>query len=85
MTKAYSEIMEALYLDVALMPDGSILVLDEDELINAFNNGIVSQQDYDTAQGTVKKLIDEKIIDVSNMEALCSRLQLLFAESFGKV
>jgi len=68
-----------LYLDAALMPDGSILIFDEDELVNAFNNGNVNQQELDMAQGTIKKLIDEKILDVSYMEILCTRLRLLFS------
>lgn len=29
-----------LYLDVALLPDGSVLVLDENELKNALDSGI---------------------------------------------
>jgi len=67
-----------LYLDMALMPDGRILTFDEDELINAFKNGNISQYDFDMAQGIITKLIDEKIIDVAYMEMLCSRLRQLF-------
>ena len=67
-----------LYLDVALLPDGHMLILDEDELENALNNGNISQQDFDMAHEVLKKLIDEKIIDVAYMESFCARLLTLF-------
>lgn len=67
-----------LYLDAALMPDGRILIFDDDELINALNSGSVNQKDYDMAHGVLKKLIDKKIIDIAYMKMLCSKLQLLF-------
>lgn len=67
-----------LYLDAALMPDGRILIFDEDELKNALNNGTVNQKDFDMAHEVLKKLIDEKIIDIEYMEMLCSKLRSLF-------
>ena len=69
-----------LYLDAALMPDGRVLVFDEDELVNAFKNGKINQQEYNMAQGIIKKLIDKKIIDVAYMKMFCSGLRLLFAQ-----
>jgi len=67
-----------LYLDAALMPDGRILIFDEDQLENALSDGTVSKQDFDMAHKVLKTLIDEKIIDITYMEVLCSRLLLLF-------
>jgi len=35
-----------LYLDAVLMPDGRILLFDEDELVDALNSGSVSQEGH---------------------------------------
>lgn len=67
-----------LYLDAALMPDGRILIFDEDELANALKDGMVSRQDFDMAHGVIKRLIDEKIIDAVYMETFCLKLKSLF-------
>jgi predicted RNA-binding protein associated with RNAse of E/G family len=67
-----------LYLDAALMPDGSILIFDEDELQNALIHGNINQSEFDMAYRVLNKLIDSKIIDLTYMKALCSRLLSLF-------
>ena len=67
-----------LYLDAALMPDGLILIFDEDELLNALSNRSIEQNDFDMAHSVMKKLIDEKIIDIAYLETLCSKLWSLF-------
>ena len=68
-----------LYLDAALMPDGQIMIFDEDELKNARDKGSISQQDFDMAYAVLKRLVDKKIMNIAYMEALCSRLHSLFA------
>jgi len=68
-----------LYLDAALMPDGQIMIFDEDELKNALNKGNISQHDFNMAYTVLKKLIDEQIINLTYMETLCSKLRVLFA------
>ena len=67
-----------LYLDVALMPDGQILVFDEDELQNALDDGDITQQESDMAHRVLSELIEKKIIDLTYLKMLCSRLQSLF-------
>ena len=67
-----------LYLDAVLMPDGRVLILDEKELVDAFNNGGVNQEDFDLAHRALKKLIDEKVISVEYMVGFCERLKGLF-------
>ena len=67
-----------LYLDIALMPNGEILILDEDEIKDALNKRMITQDEYDMAYSVMDKLIRNKIIDVVYMETLCSRLRLLF-------
>lgn len=56
-----------LYLDVVLMPDGEIIVFDEDELINAYENGEISQEQFETAKATAKKIIQEYIPNMKFM------------------
>ena len=68
-----------LYLDIALLPNGEALILDEDELAEALTSGAITQNEYDMAYGTLNKLINDKIIDVAYMETLCFKLRLLFS------
>lgn len=50
-----------LYLDVICNPDqnGTIELEDEDELLDALNNGKITQEQYDLANNTCTKLIEE--------------------------
>ena len=45
-----------LYLDMAIMQDGEKIILDEDELLAARNEGIISQDDLDGAYNTLREL-----------------------------
>ena len=45
-----------LYLDLVIMPDGEIIVLDEDELLSARDEGLISQEDVDGAYCTLQEL-----------------------------
>ncbi len=45
-----------LYLDMAIMPDGEMIILDEDELLAAKNEGIITQEDMDCAYNTLHEL-----------------------------
>jgi len=67
-----------LYLDVALLPDGTALVLDEDELKNALDRGDITRQEYDMAYNVLDEIKSRKILDTGYMESLCSRLLALF-------
>ena len=50
---------EDLYLDIVLLPTGEIVLLDEDELIEALAKQVITQQEYDLAYSEAKKLIVE--------------------------
>jgi len=67
-----------LYLDAALMPDGRILIFDEDELQAARDSGFVTPEEFDMAYTVLKRLIADKIIDVAYMQNLCEQLMALF-------
>ena len=68
-----------LYLDATLMPDGRVLVFDEDELREALERGEVTREEYDMAYETLDALKAKGIFDVAYMETLCARLGELFA------
>ncbi|MDR2590362.1 MAG: DUF402 domain-containing protein [Oscillospiraceae bacterium] len=63
-----------LYLDIALMANDEILILDEDELLDAYNNGKITKDDYDLAYNIKEKLITEKIVDIKFMENLFKKI-----------
>lgn len=46
-----------LYLDVVIIPDGRINFLDEDELEEAYNEGVISKEQYDLAYKVAKNII----------------------------
>lgn len=56
-----------LYLDLVIMPNGERIVIDEDELLNAKENGDITQEDVKLAYEVLKKL-DNKY--VSNLNEL---------------
>ena len=45
-----------LYLDMAIMPDGKKIILDEDAILAARIEGIISQEDMDSAYNTLREL-----------------------------
>lgn len=65
-----------LYLDMVIMPDGQMLVLDEDELQEAFKRGEIDQDDVDLAYETLKELEDKYVDDLDNLRKL--------TDNFGK-
>lgn len=67
-----------MYLDAVLMPDGRVLILDEDELRGARDNGNITQDEFEMAYRVLNKLIDNKIINVDYMKRLCSGLLAFF-------
>jgi len=70
--------LDDLYLDIVLTPDGKILILDEDELQHAYEDGLVSEDEFKMAYQVKDKLIDNKIVSVAYMEQLCAELFELF-------
>jgi predicted RNA-binding protein associated with RNAse of E/G family len=65
---------EDLYLDIVLMADGKVIILDEDELQESYNNGIISKNELDLAYNTKNQLIDDGIINIQYLKALCIKL-----------
>jgi len=65
-----------LYLDIALLPDGQILVLDEDELRAALEAGSITADEFAMAYRVKDELVST--ISVDKMEAFSARLLSLF-------
>lgn len=73
-----------LYLDMIITPDGQKLVLDEEELIDAFNRGEIMQADVELAYKTLKKLEIMYASDLNNLIKLTNKFCEMF-ESKTKV
>ena len=67
-----------LYLDMIITPDGKKIVLDEDELVEALNQGKIMQLDVDLAYKTLKELENKY---ANNLEYLV-KLTNKFCEIF---
>lgn len=52
---------EDMYLDVVLLPDGEVIVFDEDELIDAYKKGEISQEQLVNTKATAERVIKEYI------------------------
>jgi len=63
-----------LFLDAALMPDGRVLILDEDELNNALTRGDISRNDFYMAHQILRDLINSKMFDLGYLKSLCAKL-----------
>lgn len=59
-----------LYLDVVVFPSGEVVLLDEDELKDALENGDITQDDFDLAYSEANIIMDgmaKDIIYLTNM------------------
>lgn len=60
---------EDLYLDVVLLPDGTYYTLDENELMDAYVNKLISKDEYDGAYSTmnrITKMIKQNFAEINN-------------------
>ena len=60
-----------LYLDVVLLPDGSLYLLDEDELLEALQGGVISRRQFDMAHKTARMLLDSLPDRIRELQAYC--------------
>lgn len=67
-----------LYLDMVVTPDGQNLVLDEEELNEAFRRGEISQFDVDLAYQTLKELEKMYVCNIDNLVNLTNKFCELF-------
>ena len=60
-----------LYLDVVIVPDGRIHILDEEELLDALNDGEINKKQYELAYKIKDEILTEykdinKLVDFTN-------------------
>ena len=63
-----------LYLDLVIMPNGEKLVIDEDELVAAKDNGDITQEDVDNAYDVLQELIEKYVNNVEELTKLTNYL-----------
>ncbi|GKU27442.1 DUF402 domain-containing protein [Clostridium folliculivorans] len=58
---------EDLFLDVVVLPDSNVLLLDENELKDAFDKGEITQQEFDMAYTEAKEIMNNIAVDVNKL------------------
>ena len=67
-----------MYLDLVIKPDGTVELLDEDELKDALDKDIITKEDYDEAYLTVNKLIDKYQKNIDELLELTQKIKSEF-------
>ena len=65
---------EDLYLDLIITPDGEKIVIDEDELLNAKEKGIITQEDVDLAYNILNQLEKKYVYNMNELYLLTNYL-----------
>lgn len=63
-----------LYLDMIITPNGEKIVIDEDELLEARENGFITQDDVDNAYRTLSELENQYVNNIDNLKQLTNYL-----------
>lgn len=63
-----------LYLDMVITPTGEMLVIDENELQEAFNKGEITQEDLDSAYQTLELLENKYVNNLDELVKLTNYL-----------
>ena len=66
--------IDDLYLYLVLLPDGQIIMLDEDELLDALSRQVISQAEVDFAYAVYQKLANSKWMDTQYLSTYCYQL-----------
>ena len=70
-----------LYLDMIITPDGKEIVVDEDELIGAKENGDITEEDVMSAYETLKELENKYVNNINELNKLTNYLLSQFKEN----
>ena len=63
-----------LYLDVAAQPDGTLELMDQDELTPALAEGIITKEEYGLAEETGRMLVEAIPANIGRLEEFCTRM-----------
>ena len=70
-----------LYLDLVVTPDGKYMVLDEDELLEAKSNNLISEGDVEHARKVLDELINTYTKDLDVLNKLTEFIKEKFSEN----
>ena len=62
-----------LYLDVVIVPDGRVHILDEDELMDAYNNKIITKDNYELAYEIKDKIFNKYVNNKEGLEKMTQK------------
>ncbi|MDP4089247.1 MAG: DUF402 domain-containing protein [Bacillota bacterium] len=62
-----------LYLDVVVLPEGQVMLLDEDELKAALDSGEIDEEEYNMAYEEARQLMNYAAHSRNKLEALSNR------------
>ena len=63
-----------MFLDIVVFPNGTAVVIDEEELHSALNNKEISKQDYELAYNVVKNIKEEFINQINAEANFCNEM-----------
>lgn len=72
-----------LYLDMVITPMGEMLILDEDELLDAYNSKEINQEDLDLANKIKEYLIKKYALRFNDLKDLTNKLDSYYKCSFS--
>ena len=73
-----------LYLDMIITPTGEEIVVDEDELLAARDNNVITQKDVDDAYQALKQLEEKYVNNFSELIKLTDYLKEQFKNKVRK-
>lgn len=62
-----------LYIDVVIVPDGRVHILDEDELQEAYHNGVITKEDWNLAYATRNIVLDKFVNNIEELTKMTSK------------
>ncbi|WP_035512524.1 DUF402 domain-containing protein [Halalkalibacillus halophilus] len=72
--------MDDLFLDIVVLPSGEIMLLDTDELEEAFEQGVISEYQYNLAHKEAREIIELVHKDEFNLIKLANEHKKILAQ-----
>ena len=72
-----------LMLDVVVLPDGKIILLDEDDLEEALQGGEITQEQFDKAYGVARQLMEELDGKEAKLREFCNTYFQILKKRMG--
>ncbi len=62
-----------LFLDIVMLKDGTIILLDEDELKQALKENVIKKEQYEFAYNTANKIMLELLKNKDKLDSFCNK------------